>query len=175
MNSSEDSFSRDPELRDGPIVSDSLHIAESVVKAGKRESSLPSTESIETSELRDEQDARILAKSAEERKQKRKDRQLDAELTVYQKEFEDRSRHATAVFWLTFAQVIVVNVVFIVLVGLMLKRTAQMPSDRLILGWLASTVVEIIALYAIVLRGLFPNNCRSLRRKKKAEKPSSSS
>lgn len=64
------------------------------------------------------------------------------------------SKHVT---WLLIAQVAIVNIGFLVMVywGALCERW---PSDRLVLGWFASTVVEMFALYAIVLRGVFPGN-----------------
>ncbi|WP_276670180.1 hypothetical protein [Schaalia cardiffensis] len=69
------------------------------------------------------------------------------------------SRHVT---WLLIAQVAIVNIGFLVMVywGALCERW---PSDRLVLGWFASTVVEMFALYAIVLRGVFLEMVQSFR------------
>lgn len=56
---------------------------------------------------------------------------------------------------LTIMQVLTTNAMFAYMLSRYVHTNQLWPSDRLILGWFASTVVEIIGLYAIVLRGVF--------------------
>lgn len=96
---------------------------------------------------------------SEELKRRRADRK-DSRNSAYLEMVKDGSalqnRLATSVTRLTIAQVIVVNFGFVFLFSLRVWIEGTWPSDKLLLGWAASTVVEIIGLYAIVLKGVFP-------------------
>lgn len=92
------------------------------------------------------------------RRAARKDSRNGAYLDIVQKGSKRQSALATAVTIITCIQVLIVNATFICLFWKRASLTGAWPSDRLLLGWAASTVVEIIGLYAIVLRGVFPGS-----------------
>lgn len=75
-----------------------------------------------------------------------------------------RNALAKVVTLMAVGQLITTNLVVITMFGWQVLGGHQMPSDRAILGWLASTAVEVIGLYAVVLRGIFtPSSIRSIR------------
>lgn len=52
------------------------------------------------------------------------------------------------------AQVWIVNIFVLIYVAVRVLK-GEWPSDKLLLGWFASVVVEVIGLYIIVLKGIF--------------------
>ncbi|MBO3724199.1 hypothetical protein J5X07_04005 [Actinomyces bowdenii] len=85
---------------------------------------------------------------------KRKSALNDAFIEDLRTGLEMRNKLASEIIRLTKIQVWVVNGSFMLLAVIQAVH-GMWPSDKVILGWFASTVVEIIGLYAIVLRGVF--------------------
>lgn len=76
-----------------------------------------------------------------------------------------RNTLARFVTKITAYQLAVTNLVMATMFGWQVFKNHQMPSDKAVLGWLASTIVEVIGLYAVVLRGVFtPSSIREVYR-----------
>lgn len=72
--------------------------------------------------------------------------------------FSEQRKHARMIARFVMGHVATVNLCFLAYAGYGIYRD-HWPTDKLILGWFASVVVEIIGLYAIVLRGMFTSKC----------------